>query len=148
MKAGLSAYPAYTASVVSRTLGGALPYKALETSEQCASALPVLKAAWVLVRRGWCRAASSVDADGRENNQQPVAWSLYGAIKDASTGINGEHARRIIRRLLLEHDLVAWNNHPLRRKGDVLRLLERAVRVAEGRTQHRGGWVVTGAVAP
>ena len=116
--------------------------------EQDRLAAPVLRAALALVRSGWCRSASAVDASGREclyPKQRPVAWSLYGAVAEHG-GIEAEYARRVLRRLLFDHDLVAWNNFPTRKRGEVLALLERAVKVASGRAQHKGGWSVSAGV--
>ena len=121
--------------------------------EQDRLAVPVLKAAWALLRSGWCRGDFAVDADGVRmgfrRGQVATAWTLSAAISAAgSAGIESEYARQLLRRLLHEHDLVRWNNHPTRTKAQVLSLLERAVTVADGRVRLRGGWRVSSEVTP
>lgn len=51
-----------------------------------------------------------------------------------------EYARNIVRGLLWEWNLVEWEQHPSRWKGEVLRVLRRAVVYARGRLPHAGGW--------
>jgi hypothetical protein len=65
---------------------------------------------------------------------------LYGAI--ATGRVESEYAREVLREVLCEWDLVAWNDHPARRKADVVAALQHAVARA-GRHLPRGGWRVS-----
>lgn len=107
--------------------------------------LRVLRETRRLVHRGWVQRCFDVDVDGRptrETGKDAIAWSLAGAIATAGQGsLDGERARQLLRRLTGEHNLVAWNDFPLRTKKEVIALLDRAT-VAAGGRPHRGGWRV------
>jgi hypothetical protein len=66
--------------------------------------------------------------------------SMVDAISDAAgTDAAGEYAKISLRRVLLELNLTAWEEHPHRTRDDVHRLFRKAI----GRlTPHRGGWLV------
>ena len=73
-------------------------------------------------------------------------FSLVGAVRAAGDGgIVAEHALRELRRLACEHNLSAWNDHPLRTKAAVLDLLDEAIAAHGGqRPRGRGGWSISG----
>lgn len=101
------------------------------------------------MRRGWCRGYFCVDADGRPSHYPdsggPTHFSLVGAIRTAGEGrLVAEYALRTLRRLTSQHNLVDWNDHPLRTKADVLALLDRAIAEHGGHVPRgRGGWVIS-----
>ena len=113
-----------------RARGTVGAFRRLEGEERRQAALPVLRSALEMVREGWCQGAMS-DGTGRV--------SLYGAV--ATGTLEAEYAREVLREVLREWDLVAWNDHPSRRKADVVQALLRAVARA-GRHLRRGGWTV------
>lgn len=113
-----------------RARGQVVAFQRLQGEERKQAALPVLRSALELVREGWCQGAPE-DGTGRV--------SLYGALMKGT--IEAEYAREVLREVLREWDLVAWNDHPSRRKADVVRALLRAVARA-GRHLRRGGWTV------
>jgi hypothetical protein len=102
-----------------------------------------------LVRRGWCRGYASTDADGRPSHWpgagEPTHFSLVGAVRTAGEGgIAAEHALRTLRRLTQHHNLVAWNDHPIRTQAAVLELLDKAIAEHGGRVPRgRGGWTIS-----
>lgn len=127
-------------------------------------AIRCLLSARALLVRGWARDGMAVDADGREvfatyRHASAVAWSLPGALacSDVERAVHVEHARRVLRHLLKEYDIPAWNRHPLRTQEEVLVLVDRALvdlgaeppreRPLRPR-KHRGGWSVTRGVGP
>lgn len=111
-------------------LGRRRPFTKLEGEARKQAALPVLRQARELVRTGWCQGALS-DGTGR--------YSLYGAV--ATGTVEAEYAREVLRLVLGEWDIVAWNDHPARRKAEVVAALSRAVARA-GLHLRRGGWRV------
>lgn len=81
----------------------------------------MLLRAWKIYRRG---AVSMVDSINEANGMQDAA---------------GEFAKISLRRILLELNLTAWEQHPHRTRDDVHKLFRKAInRLA----QHRGGWRV------
>lgn len=112
--------------------------------EQDRLAVPVLKAAWALISRGWCRGyACNSKREPAGFNEEPAFYSLVAALNAApSDNLHVEYAKRALRRALYEHNLPAWNDHPTRTKREVLRLLERVISGNE--PKRRGGWQVTG----
>jgi hypothetical protein len=109
-----------------------------------ANARIVLRRAYTLVLRGWCRGHLAVDADGtpsgRRHASAPVAWSLLGAVKTGD--LAGHDAALILRKLVGSVDLQDWNDDALRKKRDVLDLLSLAITNSGGRAPRRGGWHV------
>lgn len=67
--------------------------------------------------------------------------SMVEAVSEAAAGsATGYYALVELRRVLLELNLVAWEQHPHRTRADVHRAFKKAI----GRlTPHRGGWRVT-----
>jgi hypothetical protein len=67
--------------------------------------------------------------------------SMVDAINDAAAGMaEGEFAKISLRRILLELNLTAWEQHPHRTRRDVHALFRKAInRLAT----HRGGWRVS-----
>lgn len=104
------------------------PFVKLTGEARRQAALPTLRAALAAVRTGWCQGAMH-DGTGRV--------SLYGAV--ATGGVEAEYAREVLRDVLREWDVVAWNDHPARRKAEVVTALQRAIALA-GRHVARGGW--------
>lgn len=109
-----------------------------------AIAAVLVEARRLLKEVGWCQREFAVDADGRPClfAERIVAYSLVGAIQSAADGgVAAYHARRLLTRHV--GNLVQWEDHPLRKRGDVLRLIDRAVdELAPGR-RRPGGWTVT-----
>lgn len=100
------------------------------------AAAPCLARALELLKRrdGWCQ-GSTVDDLGRV--------SLNGALQlGGKTPLETYFAREVLRRVLCEHDFVAWNDHPFRRRTDVVRAVKSAL-VACTKHARRGGWVVS-----
>jgi hypothetical protein len=66
---------------------------------------------------------------------------MVDAINDAAAGMaEGEFAKISLRRILLELNLTAWEQHPHRTRRDVHALFRKAInRLAT----HRGGWRVS-----
>jgi len=68
--------------------------------------------------------------------------NLNDCVSEAGQGgIEGEYARRILRAVLHEWNLLAWSEYRFRKRAEVYRALDAAIRRAEAR---RGGWSVTG----
>lgn len=67
--------------------------------------------------------------------------SMVEAVSEAAAGsATGYYALVELRRVLLELNLVAWEQHPHRTRADVHRAFKKAI----GRlTPHRGGWRVS-----
>jgi hypothetical protein len=59
----------------------------------------------------------------------------------AATFLDAEYARRVLRGVLWENNLPGWEVHPARRRSDVWRALQRAIRWCSRRA---GGWSVGG----
>lgn len=90
--------------------------------EQRARALPVLLKARGLFKSG---------------------MSLIGAVAEAGGArIESEYARRALREVLGEPDLMRWSEALKRTRHDVFRAIDRAVALCS-KAQHRGGWNVT-----
>lgn len=105
---------------------------------QQSKGIEVLRLARVLISRGWCHHAMAVRLPGGD-----IAYSLSGAISEAGeAGLVAEYARRILRKYIGE--IGAWNDHPLRRKREVLALLDRCIlEIGRGVARiHRGGWSI------
>lgn len=72
--------------------------------------------------------------------------SLLDCVKLAAANlIDAEYARRVLRGVLWENNLVEWEAHPMRRRSDVWRVLRTAIRWCSRRA---GGWRVTGQDRP
>lgn len=106
------------------------------------SARLVLRRAYTLVMRGWCRRHMAVDASGRSTfwpeAGEPVAWSLLGAVKTGDAA--GYAAQQLLKRLTGSIDLQQWNDAPLRTKRQVLDVLSLAIGQCGGRAPRAGGW--------
>jgi hypothetical protein len=105
-------------------------FQRLEGEARKQAALPVLQGALADVQAGWCQGAVG-DGTGR--------YSLYGAIQTGR--IETQYAVELLRDVLGEWNLIAWNDHPARRKADVVHVLRRAIARA-GLHLRRGGWRV------
>lgn len=109
--------------------------------------LAVLRRAYSLILKGWCRCHMAVDATGRNTfwpeAQAPVAWSLLGAVKTGT--LAGHHAQKALSRLTGEVDIQRWNDHPLRTKRQVLDVLSVAIGEHGGKRPRVGGWRIGGA---
>lgn len=107
----------------------------LEGQARLDAAVPCLRQALFLLcrRDGWCQGATH-DAAGRV--------SLNGALQAGGTALEAYFAREVLRRVATEHDFTAFNDHPLRRRSDVVRLVRAALTLC---TKHlpRGGWSVS-----
>lgn len=89
--------------------------------EQRRAAVPVLVAARALVKSG---------------------SDMLSAIAEAGRGgIVCEYARRAVRTVLKEWNLLAWQEHPARKRADVFQAIDRALVLCQ-RKDHRGGWFV------
>jgi hypothetical protein len=108
--------------------GAVVAFRALEGEERKQAALPVLRCALADVQAGWCQGAMD-DGTGRV--------SLYGAI--ATGRIESQYAREVLCEVLGEWNLIHWNDHPARRKAEVVQALRRAIARA-GLHLRRGGW--------
>lgn len=74
--------------------------------------------------------------------------SLIDSIIAAGGGrIECEYARRALREVTGEPNLMAWSEHFKRTRHDVFRALDRAVALCS-KAQHRGGWTVSARVLP
>lgn len=105
-------------------------YREVPLEEQDIRAVPVLRAARAFIKRGWSRRHPTADAQGEPaewTGKPTVAWTLVGAIKEASDGIEAEYAIRLMKRRLYEWNLPDWNDHPIRTRRDVVRAIERAI---------------------
>lgn len=129
-----------TPSVVVRVVDGrvALPPKS--------AVLAVLREGRRILREvGWSPGVFAVGAEGHAwwmSSSDIKAYSLVGAIQTAAFGgIAAYHARRLLSKYV--GDLVQWEQHPLRKKREVMRLLERAIDELEDRPPRRGGWSIT-----
>jgi len=107
----------------------------LEGQARLDAAVPVLRVALQLLSRpdGWCQHELS-DELGR--------CSLNGALQSAGDPLGAYYAREALRRVLTEHDFTAWNDHPMRRRADVVRAVKAALHVCT-KHQRRGGWRVS-----
>lgn len=109
-------------------------------------ALVVLRGAYTLVMRGWCRRHLAVEDEGRSVHwpeaDAPVAWSLHGAVKTGT--LAGHSAALVLRKLTGCVDLQRWNDEPLRTKRQVLDLLALAIEACGGRPPRAGGWKIGG----
>lgn len=66
------------------------------------------------------------------------------AIAEAGeAGIECEFARRILRKVLFEANLMTWQSSHSTRQSDRTRAIDRAIRFARGAFGHRGGWAVS-----
>jgi hypothetical protein len=102
----------------------------LEGEERRQAALPVLRGALADVQAGWCQGAVE-DGTGR--------LSLYGAVQTGR--VETQYAVEVLREVLGEWNLIAWNDNPIRRKAEVVQALRRAIARA-GLHLRRGGWTV------
>lgn len=83
---------------------------------------------------GWCQRSGLQDARGRV--------SLLGAI--AAGSLAAWYAHEALTDVLRVVDLAAWNDSPARERREVVRALERAIRLCRAELAvHRGGWTVT-----
>jgi hypothetical protein len=99
---------------------------ALTTAEQRARALIVLRSAADLYRE--------------------KRGLLFDCIKLAAASfVDAEYARRVLRGVLWTQDLPEWETHPMRRRADVWRALNLAIRWCSRRA---GGWRVNGVERP
>jgi hypothetical protein len=74
--------------------------------------------------------------------------SLVGALAEAGHArIESEYARRALREVLGEPDLMRWSEHNKRTRHEVFRAIDRAVALCS-KSQHRGGWRVSARVLP
>lgn len=64
-------------------------------------------------------------------------WQCVQTAGDAR--IEAEYARRLLRAMLLENDLPLWEAHPTRKRAEVYRLIDAAIRRSD---QRHGGWLV------
>jgi hypothetical protein len=72
--------------------------------------------------------------------------SLLDCLKLATDStLDLEYARRVLRGVLWENNLVEWETHPMRRRADVWRALRLAIRWCSRRA---GGWRVGGVDRP
>jgi hypothetical protein len=99
----------------------------LDTTAQRARALGVLRAAAVFYRARKGTLAHCV---------------VLGAGDEI---LDAEYARRVLRGVLWEQDLVGWESHPARRRSEVWRTLNTAIRWCSRRA---GGWRVGGRERP
>lgn len=90
--------------------------------EQRRLAIPVLIAARAMVKEG-----------------EPLVLALAAA---GDGRIVSEYARRAVRTVLKEPNLLGWQEHPGRTNHDVLRALDRAIALCR-RKGHAGGWLVS-----
>jgi hypothetical protein len=90
--------------------------------EQRRLALPVLVKARELIKQG-----------------EPLVFALAGA---GDGRIVSEYARRAVRTVLKEPNLLGWQEHPGRTNHDVLRAVDRAIALCK-RKGHAGGWLVS-----
>lgn len=70
---------------------------------------------------------------------------LYCVDLAAVEPMDSECARRVLRGVLWTLDLLGWEQHPMRRRGDVWRALKTAIRWCSRRA---GGWSVAGVERP
>lgn len=69
--------------------------------------------------------------------------SLIGAIAEAGGArIEAEYARRALRDVLNEPNLLGWSENKFRRRYEIFKALDRAIARCS-KTKHRGGWNVT-----
>lgn len=112
-----------------------------------AEVLRVLLVARRLLLAGWIQGHAWVDDRGCDVPDQMgprVAWSLIGALSHAAKGeLVGEHAKKLLRRIAGDVNLVAWNDHPLRELGEVVHLVDRGIAMVGGRIPRRGGWRIS-----
>lgn len=103
------------------------PWK-LSEAEQLRAALPVLVAA----------------------RQQVVAGTppLEAIAEAGRAGIVAEYARRALRLVVCDQNLLAWQSHPATVQSARTRALDKAIRVARRAFGKRGGWTVTRRSAP
>lgn len=126
------------------TYGVGGKFHAVPEAERRLLAVPVLKVAWALVKAGWCRDAPCNAAGELARWNEPAAYhTLRSAIYAAAARMDPEQAlgyfaEQVIKGVLFEHNLVAWNDHPRRTKPQVLAVLRRGV--TWGQPVHRGGW--------
>lgn len=59
----------------------------------------------------------------------------------ATEPLDPEYVRRVLRGVLWEQNLPAWEAHPMRRRSDIWRALRIAIRWCSRRT---GGWYIAG----
>jgi hypothetical protein len=72
--------------------------------------------------------------------------SLLDCVKLAAVDfIDAEFARRVLRGVLWTNNLIEWEAHPIRRRSDVWRALQTAIRWCSRRS---GGWRVGGKDRP
>ena len=100
-------------------------FSPLSPDAQAAAALPVLIAARQLVVH-----------EGEEPLQAIAVAS--------NSGISGEYARRILRGVLYEANLLAWQSNPATLKSDKRRAFDRAIVAARRLSRRRGGWNTSG----
>jgi trehalose utilization protein len=62
-------------------------------------------------------------------------------VQAAPSVLHAEYARRVLRGVLWDLDLPGWEAHPTRRRADVWRALNTAIRWCSRRA---GGWSVSG----
>lgn len=100
---------------------------ALDTTAQRARALGVLLAAAVFYRA------------------RKGTLSECVALGAGDEPLDAEYARRVLRGVLWEQDLIGWEAHPTRRRAEVWRVLKTGIRWCSRRT---GGWRVGGKDRP
>lgn len=94
----------------------------LDTTAQRSRALLVLRAAADLYRQ--------------------KRGTLLQCIDEASTlPLDPVYCRRVLRGVLWEQNLPAWEAHPMRRRADIWQVLKLAIRWCSRRT---GGWYIAG----
>lgn len=71
--------------------------------------------------------------------------TLVDCISRAADPLDAEFARRVLRGVLWEQNLPEWEAHPMRRRSDVWRALNTAIRWCSRRA---GGWRVGGKDRP
>lgn len=103
--------------------------------ERRALALAVLERGLIELRRcGWCQGAGLQDGRGR--------LTLLGSIAEGT--LAAWCAREALQGVLHVVDLAAWNDSPARERREVVRALERAIRLCRAELAvHRGGWRVS-----
>lgn len=101
------------------------------------TAVEILEAAMALVKRGWCQGPAAMNAAGlavSPGSRTAVRWCGYGAIRAVcrpTTDIEVRYRVLNFLRRAAGTPIALFNEHPGRKKSEVLAAYRRAIKLAK-----------------